>query len=128
MGRLHARVTTFGVVAAQIVAGVALAGLLAVGGDSKSAYSALVGTLAGALPSYFFALRLFTLGEGESASTQLRAIYVGETVKIAFASMILASAIAFLDVSLAYLLAGFLATVLVNWCALVMPMAGEQRH
>ena len=63
MQRIHARVATFGIVAAQIVAGVALAAWLAAGGDSKAGYSALVGTLAGAMPNFFFALRLSHLAE-----------------------------------------------------------------
>jgi F0F1-type ATP synthase assembly protein I len=128
MGRIHARVTIFGVVAAQIVAGLVFAGFLAAGDALSSAHSALVGVLAGAVPNYFFALRLFSLPGDADASRQLRAIYVGETLKIAFASAILASGIAFLDVSIGYLLAGFLVTVLVSWCAFVMPLAGEPRR
>lgn len=127
MGRIQARVTIFGVVAAQLVTGVVLAGILAAGGSSKSAYSVLVGTLAGGLPSFFFALKLCSLGEEASPRAQVRAIYVGQTVKIAFASMILASAVVFLDVNLVYLVVGFLVTVLVNWCALLMPLVGDRR-
>ena len=41
--------------------------------------------------------------------------------------MMLVSAIVFLDVSLGFLLAGFMSTVLVSWCALVMPLAGESQ-
>ena len=61
MRPVHARVATAGVIAAQIVAGVVLAGFLAAGGNSNAAYSVLVGTLAGAVPNFFFALKLFGL-------------------------------------------------------------------
>ena len=125
MDRIQARVATFGIVAAQIAAGVSLAAWLAVGGDSKAGYSALVGTLAGAMPNYFFALRLSLLAKDAEPREQLRAIYIGETIKIAFASMVLAAAIVFLDVSLAYLIAGFLVTVLVSWLTLKSRLPGE---
>ena len=126
MEPIHARVATFGVVAAQIAVGVALAAWLAVSGDTQAGYSALVGTLAGAMPNYFFALRLSQLTKDAEPREQLRTIYIGETIKIAFASMLLVSAIVFLDVSLAYLIGGFLVTVLVNWLALMSPLPGER--
>jgi F0F1-type ATP synthase assembly protein I len=128
MSRVQARVTTAGVIAAQIVAGLGLAAWLWAGGDGRAGYSVLAGLLAGVVPNFFFALKLFGLRSDADARSQLRAIYAGETVKVAFASMLLASAIAFLPVSLAYLLAGFLATVVVSWCALAMPLNGEQRR
>ncbi len=127
MEPIHARVATFGVVAAQIAAGVALAAWLAVSGDTQAGYSALVGTLAGAMPNYFFALRLSHLTKDAEPREQLRTIYIGETIKIVFASAVLASAIAFLDVRLAYLIAGFLVTVVVSWLALKAPLPGESR-
>ena len=125
--RIHARTTVFGVVAAQIVTGAALSGVLAAGGDSIAAYSALTGTLSGALPSFYLALKMFSLDEDASPDRLLRAVYVGETLKIVFAASMLAVAISFLDVSVPYVLGGYLGTVIVQWFALLMPVPGRQR-
>jgi F0F1-type ATP synthase assembly protein I len=52
---------------------------------------------------------------------------VGETLKIVFAASMLAVAISFLDVSVPYVLGGYLGTVIVQWFALLMPVPGRQR-
>lgn len=117
------------VVAAQIVSGAALAGVFAVGGDSKAAYSALTGTLSGALPSFYLALKMFSVATDAPPDRLLRVIYAGEALKIVFAASLLAVAIAVLDVSVPYLLAGYGATVVVQWFALLMPATtGTGRH
>ncbi len=117
----------FAVVAAQIVTGVALAGALAAGGNSLAAYSALTGTLAGALPSFYLALKMFSLAADASPNRMLRAIYVGETLKIVFAASLLAVAMAFMNVSVPYVVGGYLCTVVVQWFALLMPVSGVLR-
>lgn len=111
----------YAVVLTQIVAGVALSAVLAVGGDSRASYSVLTGTLCGALPNFYLALKMFSLSVDASAEQMLRAIYLGETLKIVFAIALLAVAIAKLDISVPYLLGGFLGTVVVQWLALLMP-------
>ena len=60
--RIHARTTVFAIVAAQIVAGLVLAGVFAAGGDGNAAYSALTGTLCGAVPNFFLAMKMFSVG------------------------------------------------------------------
>jgi ATP synthase protein I len=119
--RIHAKTTVYAVVFTQIVAGLVLSAGLAVGGDSRASYSVLTGTLCGALPNFYLAIKIFSLGVDSSADQMLRAIYVGETLKIVFAVALLALSISRLDVSVPYLLSGYLGTVVVQWFALLMP-------
>jgi F0F1-type ATP synthase assembly protein I len=116
------------VVAAQVVSGVVLCGAIAAGGDSRAAYSALTGTLSGVAPNFFLALKMFSLPADASPERQLRAVYSGEVVKIAFAASMLAAAMVRLDVSVGYLLGGYLGTVVVQWFALLMPVPGRRRQ
>lgn len=125
--RIHARTTVFGVVAAQVVTGVALCGVFAAGGDSRAAYSVLTGTLCGTLPNFYLALKMFSLAHDAPPDRLLRAIYVGETLKIVFAASMLAVTAVFLDVSVPYVIGGYLVTVMVQWFALLMPMSDGSR-
>ena len=122
-----ARISVFAVVAAQIVTGAVLCGVLAAGGDWRAAYSALTGTLCGAVPNFFLALKMFSLAADAAPDRLLRAIYSGEAVKIAFAASMLAVAMVMLDVSVGWLLGGYLGTVVVQWFALLMPVPGRHR-
>ena len=119
--RIHAKTTVYAVVLTQIVAGMALSAMFAVGGDSRASYSVLTGTLCGALPNFYLALKMFSAGVDSSAQQMLRAIYVGESLKIVLVAALLVVAIARLDVSVPYLLGGYLGTVVVQWFALLMP-------
>ena len=129
--RIHAKTTVFAVVAAQLVAGVALAAAIAywgaLGGGAKAAYSALTGTLAGVLPNFYLALKMFSVPADTPPDRLLRAIYVGETLKIVFAGSMLAAAMVVLDVSVPYLLVGYLATVVVQWFAFLLPVSDGTR-
>lgn len=119
--RIHAKTTVYAVVLTQIVAGIALSAMFAVGGDSRASYSVLTGTLCGALPNFYLALKMFSMGVDSSAQQMLRAIYIGESLKIVLVAALLVVAIARLDVSVPYLLGGYLGTVVVQWFALLMP-------
>ena len=119
--RIHAKTTVYAVVLTQILAGMALSAMFAVGGDSQASYSVLTGTLCGALPNFYLALKMFSMGVDSSAQQMLRAIYVGESLKIVLVAALLVVAIARLDVSVPYLLGGYLGTVVVQWLALLMP-------
>ena len=121
--RVHAKTTVYAVVITQIVAGVVLSAGFALGGDSKASYSLLAGTLSGALPNFYLALKMFSLSVDAPAEQMLRAIYLGESLKILFAVALLAVAIAKLDVSVPYVLVGYLGTVVVQWFALLMPVS-----
>lgn len=121
--RIHARTTVFAVVAAQVVTGVALCGVFAVGGDSRAAYSVLTGTLCGALPNFYLALKMFSIAHGAPPDRLLRAIYIGETLKIVFAVSMLAVTVVYLDVSVPFVIGGYLVTVMVQWFALLMPVS-----
>ncbi|MFT5447550.1 MAG: ATP synthase protein I [Gammaproteobacteria bacterium] len=119
--QIHAKTTVYAVVLTQIVAGIALSAMFAVGGDSRASYSVLTGTLCGALPNFYLALKMFSMSVDSSAQQMLRAIYVGESLKIVLVTALLVVAIARLDVSMPYLLGGYLGTVVVQWFALLMP-------
>ncbi|MFT5175746.1 MAG: F0F1-type ATP synthase assembly protein I [Gammaproteobacteria bacterium] len=119
--RIHAKVTVYAVIFTQIVAGLVLSAGLVVGGDSGASYSVLTGTLCGALPNFYLAVKMFSLGTDASADQMLRTIYVGETLKIVLTVALLAVAISRLDVSVPYLFGGYLSTVVVQWMALLMP-------
>lgn len=125
--RIHSRTTVFAIVAAQLVAGVVLAALIAYGGESKAAYSALTGALSGVLPNFYLALKMFSVPVDTPPDRLLRAIYVGEALKIVFAGSMLAVAMVVLDVSVPYLLVGFLATVVVQWFAFLLPVSDGTR-
>ena len=119
--RIHAKVTVNAVIFTQIVAGLILSVGLGAGGDSAASYSVLTGTLCGALPNFYFAIKMFSLGTDASADQMLRTIYVGEMLKIVLTVALLGVAIARLDVSVPYLLGGYVSTVVVQWLALLMP-------
>ncbi len=119
--RIHSKTTVYAVVAAQIVAGVVLAGIFAHGGNSDAAYAVLTGTLSGALPNFYLALKMFSVPVDTPADRLLRVVYVGETLKIVFTVSMLALAMVVLNVNVPYLLVGYLATVMVQWFALLMP-------
>ena len=121
--RIHARTTVFAVVAAQVVTGVALCGVFAAGGDSRAAYSVLTGTLCGVLPNFYLALKMFSIAHGAPPDRLLRAIYLGETLKIVFAASMLAVTVVYLDVSVPFVIGGYLVTVMVQWFALLMPVS-----
>ena len=50
--RIYAKVTAYGIVAAQIVTGLSLAGGLLILADQRAAYSALAGCAIGVVPSF----------------------------------------------------------------------------
>ena len=52
---------------------------------------------------------------------------MGETLKIVFAGSMLAAAMVVLDVSVPYLLVGYLATVVVQWFAFLLPVSDGTR-
>ena len=80
--RIHAKTTVYAVVLTQILAGIALSAMFALGGESRASYSVLTGTLCGALPNFYLALKMFSMGVDSSAQQMLRAIYIGESLKI----------------------------------------------
>ena len=118
---------TFAVVAAQLVTGAVVAGWLLVTGDGRASYSVLLGTLVGVLPSFYLAVKIFSVDVDGAPERMLRSIYSAEAVKLAFAVALFVTVILALDVSVPYVLVGYLTTVLVNWFALLMPIPGPSR-
>jgi F0F1-type ATP synthase assembly protein I len=97
--RIHAKTTVYAVVFTQIVAGIGLYAVLALDGHSKAAYSLITGTLCGALPNFYLALKMFSVSIDAPAEQLLRAVYVGESLKIVFATAMLALAISMMDLT-----------------------------
>lgn len=123
----YSRVTAFAVVAAQIITGGAVSAWLLGTGEGGAAYSVLLGTLVGALPGFYLAAKIFNLDVNMDPERRLRAIYVAEAVKVSFSVALFVTVILALDVSVPYVLVGYLVTVLVNWFALLMPVRGHGR-
>ncbi len=114
-------------VAAQLVTGIAVAVWFFATGDSGASYSVLLGTLVGVLPSFYLASKIFSIRANCDAQQMLRAIYAAEAVKLAFSIALFVTVILVLDVSVPYVLVGYLTTMLVNWFALLMPVPGSVR-
>lgn len=125
--RAHSRVAAFVVVAAQLVTGAAVSVWLLVAGDDGASYSVLVGTLVGVLPGFYLAVKIFGVDVDGDPQRMLRAIYSAEAVKLAFAVALFVTVMLTMDVSVPYVLVGYLTTVLVNWFALLMPLPGPPR-
>ena len=109
----------FNVVAAQLGMAAVIATVLGVVTGSGGAYAALVGGLVGVLPNYFLARRLTRRARGATAEQALHQIYVGELIKIAFTAALFVIAIMLLNVNFPIVVLTYLATVAVNWLAVL---------
>ncbi len=130
-GSLHqqSRRTVFLVIASQLGVAIAIAFALVVAVGQQAAYSALVGALIGVLPNYHLAARLLRCERGVTPERALQDIYVGEFIKIAFTAALFVLAVMLLNVSFMIVLATYVATVAVNWVALLVVDLGESpRH
>lgn len=116
--------TMMQVVVGQLVVtgGAALLGSL---WGMRTGYSALVGGLVGVIPNYYLALRLARRQRSASAEQALRAIYIGELIKIAFTAALFVIAIMLLKVNFLVAVLGYLATVTVHWIAFLRADVGE---
>ena len=124
---MHSRVTAFAIVAAELLTGAAVSVLLLANGDSRAAYSVLLGAMVGVLPAFYLALKIFNADVDGDPQRLLRGIYSAEAVKVAFSVALFVTVILTLDVSVPYVLVGYMTTVLVNWFALLMPVPGPRR-
>ena len=88
-------------------------------------YSALVGAGIGILPTYYLALRMFRRTGPLTPEKALRGIYVGEAIKVAFTVALFALAVLLLNVHFVTVVATYLATVMVNWVAVLKVDLGE---
>lgn len=118
--QLH-EATAFRVVAAQLITTVAIAGMLWLLCEPRDAVSALAGGLAGALPNLYLAGRISRLRAGMPPARILRAIYVGEALKLMSTLALFVIAFKLLDVNVLIMFGAYLATVIVNWFALLVP-------
>ena len=90
-----------------------------------ASYSALVGGLVGVIPNYYLARRLAQRQRSASAEQALRAIYIGELIKIAFTAALFVIAIMLLRVNFLVAVLGYLATAAVHWIAFLRADVGE---
>ena len=128
-GSLHqqSRRTVFLVIASQlgVAIAIAIAFALVVANAQQAAYSALLCALIGVIPNYHLAARLLRRERGVTPEQALSDIYVGEFIKIAFTAALFVMAIMFLNVSFMIVIATYVATVVVNWVALLVVDLGE---
>lgn len=125
----RARRLAFGVVLGQAVVSVVVAaGALWVAGTA-AAVSALLGGIIATAGSLAMAALVFG-GRDGSAERALGAFYVGEVVKLAVVVVLFVAVLKLVRVVPLALFAGFAATYLVHWIALVsaLPAAGSGRR
>ncbi len=125
----RARRLAFGVVLGQaLVSVIAAACALGISG-MPAAVSALLGGIIAAAGSLAMAALVFG-GAGGSAQRALGAFYVGEAVKLAVVVVLFVAVLKLVRVVPLALFAGFAATYLVYWIALVsaLPTAGGARR
>ncbi len=115
------KLTAHKIVIAQALVTVCLAATLSLWARLDAAYAALVGGGIGALASGYFAGRVFRHDNVAEPSRILRAVYVGEVMKIAITIALLLAAIMVLQVDVLFLLLGYAATLPVYWLALLLP-------
>lgn len=113
------------VVAGQIVVALTIALGLSVMLGIRFGYSALVGASIGILPTYYLAVRMFKRTTLTSPERTLRGIYLGEGIKVAFTLALFVLAILILDVELWVVALTYVATVVVNWVAVLVADLGE---
>ncbi|MGB6605926.1 MAG: ATP synthase subunit I [Steroidobacteraceae bacterium] len=128
----RARRLAFGVVLGQAVVSVIVAaGALAIAGR-QAAVSALLGGGIATAGSLAMAALAFSgaRGSGGSAQRAAGAFYVGEAVKLAVVVVLFVAVLKMVRVVPLALFAGFAATYLVYWIALVsvLPAAGGARR
>ena len=121
LARIYSKVTTYGIIAAQVVTGLVLAGTLLFWLNSHAAYSALTGAAIGIVPSFYLARRVFSLSVEATPDQILRAFYVGEGLKIGLTVGLFVIALLMLDVAVVWVVGGYLATIIVYWFAILMP-------
>jgi ATP synthase protein I len=112
-------------VAGQIVVALAVALVLTLILGSRYGYSALVGAGIGILPNYYLVVRLFKRAATMSPEKALSGIYLGEGIKVVFTLALFVLAILTLDVDLPVVALTYLATVAVNWVAVLVADLGE---
>ena len=121
VARIYSKVTTYGIIAAQVVTGLVLAGTVLLWLNSHAAYSVLTVAAIGIAPSFSLARRVFSLGVEATPDLILRAFYVGEGLKIGLTVGLFVIALLTLDIEVIWVVGGYLATIVVYWFAILMP-------
>lgn len=87
-------------------------------GTGASAWSALAGGCIGTVPGLYQALRMFSVSAAAEPERFLRAVYVGEILKIAITAALFVAAIRIMKPQFLPMMAAYAATFLVYWVAL----------
>ncbi len=119
-GRITRAILVIQAVAMSVAAGIAFA-VAGIGAAGAAAAGGVIG-MAGML---YFSMRLFAAAPGSSAKQVLRAFYTGAALKIGLTAVLLAIAIAVLQLEFLPLLGGYAATLLAYW--LVLPMVIREK-
>ena len=119
-GPLSARANRaiFGLVGGQLAVAIGAAAAFGALGGAHQAYSALVGGLIAVIPNAYFGLRLVRRRYA-SAADNLRSIYAGAFIKIAFSCALFVIAIRVLNTNFVVVIAGFAAASAANWIGLL---------
>jgi ATP synthase protein I len=123
----RARRLAFGVVLGQAVVSVIVAACALAIAGRQAAVSALLGGGIATAGSLAMAAVAF-IGSGASAQRAVGAFYVGEAVKLAVVVVLFVAVLKMMRIVPLALFAGFAATYLVYWIALVSVLPGRARR
>ncbi|QOJ32891.1 MAG: ATP synthase subunit I [Gammaproteobacteria bacterium] len=87
-------------------------------GGTASARSALAGGCIGTVPALYQALRMFSVSAAEDPGRFMRAVYVGEFMKIVITAALFVAAIRIMRPQFLPLMAAYAVTFLAYWIAL----------
>lgn len=87
-------------------------------GGTASARSALAGGFIGTVPALYQALRMFSVSAAEDPGRFMRAVYVGEFMKIVITAALFVAAIRIMKPQFLPLMAAYAVTFLAYWIAL----------
>lgn len=87
-------------------------------GGTASARSALAGGCIGTVPALYQALRMFSVSAAEDPGRFMRAVYVGEFMKIVITAALFVAAIRIMKPQFLPLMAAYAVTFLAYWIAL----------
>ncbi len=104
----------------QAAAMLVATGIAYAAGGTDVALAAAAGGVIGMAGMLYFSLRLFAAAPGSPARQVLRAFYTGAALKIVLTVVLLAVAIAVLELAFLPLLGGYAATLLAYW--MILPM------
>lgn len=86
--------------------------------------SALLGGLAGVLPSFYFAKRFFATTSARAPKKIIKSFYLGEITKLLFSAVLVLLIILFIPVAIAPFITGFVGAQFGFWLAPILTKVG----